>query len=118
MKELTPIVQALAGFVSVVYSLAKGNLLAIFNLAAPALTLKSVDWSKVKGDLLALTDADRATLEAQFDAAVSVSDPAAAKTIGEIAGGLNQLVTVAEEAFKVYTDGVALIAKLKSTLGV
>lgn len=117
MQELTPIVQALAALVSVVYSIIRGNFFAIFNLAGPVLALKNVDFSKVLVDLSKLTEQDLKTLEGQFDAAVSVSDQVVAKKIADIANGLHGAVTVGEEVVKVYDDAMAVVAKFKTIVG-
>lgn len=121
MNELQPIVVALAAFVSVVYSVLQGNFGALFNLLAPILSLRSVDFSKLKADLLALSPTDRATLEKLFDSNLSVSDPVLLAKIVGTANVLDGAVDLAEDvvtqAVQAYGRALALVAKFKSLFG-
>lgn len=121
MNELQPIVVALAAFVSVVYSVLQGNFGALFNLLAPILSLRSVDFSKLKADLLALSPTDRATLEKLFDSNLSVSDPVLLAKIVGAANVLDGAVDLAEDvvtqAVQVYGRALSLVAKFKSLFG-
>lgn len=117
-KELQTLVSDLAGLINVGFKVVKGDFLSLLGLLGTVKDLQSVDFNQVKADLLTLSDADRATLESQFDSALSLSDSVIQQKIVDSADALNQAITVGEEAVKVYEDVLSVVNRFKSILGV
>lgn len=113
MTELSPIVVALAGLVSAVYSILNGNLAGVFTVVAPLMALQGVDFKKIGADIKALTPAEQAQLDAQFKSALSISNPVVLAKIAGAADALTATVDVAEQAYGVYVSAVGVVNQFK-----
>lgn len=114
MTELSPIVVALAQIISAIYGVLKGNIASLFNLLTPLVSLKSVDFSKLKADIASLQPADLATLDDQFKASLSIPDPAALAKMAASADALNQAVLIGESLVANVESVISLIAQIKA----
>ena len=118
MTELTPIVIALAALVSAVFGVLHGNFAALFNLLSPIISLRGVDFTKLKADLVALSPADLSSLESTFNASLSIPDPAMLARVVGAGSALEGAVIFGEQVVaqvtSLYAQGVSLVAQVKA----
>src|ERR1019366_7174625 len=116
MTELTPIVIALAALVSAVFGVLHGNLAALFSLLSPIISLRGVDFTKLKADLVALSPADLSSLESTFNASLSIPDPAMLARVVGAGSALEGAVIFGEQVVaqvtSLYAQGVSLVAQV------
>ena len=114
-KEVAKSVAQAANAVSKLLN--KGGLLSLLGLVEPLNALKGVDFAVLKQELGELDAADRAAVEAEFAANLSLHDPAVQAKILAGVGVLDEGIELVGRAVKLVNDSVDLVNKAKALVG-